>query len=108
MSNQNKILIIALPRTGSTSLLDKISNEKNLTPLFEPFDKTGRVLYNGQSNVVVKTIINQHPNNFELSKEFDEIILLSRKNLKEHIESHSYRIYFSKKKTLHPIRKRNS
>lgn len=85
-----RVLIISLPRTGSTSLLYKIAKEKKLIPLFEPFDGSGRFLYDGQDNIVLKTIIFQHPNNIQLSKEFDEVILLSRKNFKEHLESYSY------------------
>jgi hypothetical protein len=90
------ILIIALPRTGSTSLLNKLSKERGLKPLFEPFDNTGRFKYNNEKNVVLKTIICHHPNNIELCKEFDEIILLSRKNLLECAESHAYQTHFSK------------
>jgi hypothetical protein len=92
-----KILIISLPRTGSTSLLYKIANEKNLKPFFEPFDGTNRVIYNNEDNSVVKTIICHHKNNLELISKFDEVILLNRRNLKELIESHSYQTYFSKK-----------
>jgi hypothetical protein len=91
-----KILIIALPRTGSTSLLKKISKDRNLKPFFEPFDGTGRVIYNNENNSVVKTIIPHHPNNLELISNFDEIILLNRRNLNELIESHSYQTYFLK------------
>jgi ABC-type multidrug transport system ATPase subunit len=93
-----KVLIISLPRTGSTSLLYKLASEKGLTPLFEPFDGSDRVKYNNESDVVVKTIISHHSNNLELSKEFDEVILLSRKNLLECTESHAYQTYFSKVK----------
>lgn len=93
-----KILIISLPRTGSTSLMHKIAKERNLAPLFEPFDGSNRVLYYGQDNVVLKTIVCHHPNNLQLSKEFDEIILLSRKNLHDCIESHAYQKYFSRTK----------
>jgi hypothetical protein len=91
-----KILIISLPRTGSTSLLYKIAKERNLKPFFEPFDGTGRVVYNNENNSVVKTIISHHSNNLELINRFDEVILLNRRNLKELIESHSYQTYFSK------------
>jgi hypothetical protein len=90
------VLIISLPRTGSTSLLHKIAKEKNLKPLFEPFDGTGRVEYNGEKNVVVKTIICHHNDNIQLSKNFDEVILLTRRNVKECVESHAYQTYFSK------------
>jgi hypothetical protein len=93
-----RVLIISLPRTGSTSLLYKIAKERNLVPLFEPFDSSNRVLYKGQNDIVLKTIICHHPNNLELSKEFDEIILLSRKNLNDCIESHAYQKYFSRTK----------
>jgi len=92
------ILIIALPRTGSTSLLYKLAKENQFKPLFEPFDNSGRIQYNGEKNVVVKTIICHHPNNFELTKEFDKVILLSRKNILECAESHAYQTYFSKTK----------
>ncbi len=93
-----RILIIALPRTGSTSLLNKLAKERRLKPIFEPFDGTNRTKYNGENNVVLKTIICHHSNNIELSREFDEVILLSRKNLLECAESHSFQTHFSKKK----------
>jgi hypothetical protein len=92
------ILIISLPRAGSTSLLYKLASERMLTPIFEPFDGTNRFKYNGESNVIVKTIVPHHIDNLKLSKEFDEIILLSRRNLLECTESHSYHTYFSKTK----------
>lgn len=91
-----RVLIIALPRTGSTSLLYDISKERNLRHIFEPFDWSGRFLYNDEmDNVVVKTIIYQHPNNIELSKKFDEVILLNRRNFNDHLESYSY-LYHNK------------
>ena len=64
--------------------------------MFEPFDNSGRVQYNGEKNVVLKTIICHHPNNLELISTFDRVILLNRRNLKELIESHSYQTYFLK------------
>lgn len=91
-----RVLIMALPRTGSTSLLYNISKERDLRPIFEPFDWSGRFLYNdNMDNVVVKTIIYQHPNNIELSKKFDEVILLNRRNFNDHLESYSY-LYHNK------------
>ena len=79
-----KILIIALPRTGSSTLLKTTSVKYKLKPIFEPFDGTDRVKYNSSmKNVVVKTILGQHPQIENLIKDFDKIILLSRKNLKE-------------------------
>ena len=64
------ILIIALPRTGSTSLLYRLAKEKGLKPLFEPFDGSNRVSYNNEKDVVVKTIICHHNDNLELTKQF--------------------------------------
>jgi hypothetical protein len=98
-----RILIISLPRTGSTSLLHSIANSKNLRPLFEPFDGTNRVTYkDNMDNIVLKTIVDvQKPENcdnyidwvIKFSKLFDEIILLSRKDLKACAESHAYSVY---------------
>lgn len=92
------VLIIALPRTGSTSLLYRIAKEKKLKPLYEPFDGTNRVNYNNEKNVVVKTIISHYHDNLELTKQFDEVILLTRKDIMECTESHAYQTFFSKKK----------
>jgi hypothetical protein len=98
-----RILIISLPRTGSTSLLNKISKEKKLQPLFEPFDGSGRTLYSDDlKNIVLKTIVcEQHPKDVDnymewitnFSKTFDEVILLSRKDLIACAESHSYCVF---------------
>jgi hypothetical protein len=98
-----KILIISLPRTGSTSLLKSISKSKKLKEVFEPFDGTNRFPYDDtMDNVVVKTIVlAQKPLNvldynewiLEFSKKFDEVILLSRKNLIECAESHAYAVF---------------
>lgn len=97
-----RILIIALPRTGSTSLLYKLAKEFQIKAVFEPFDGTERESYNiKDDNVVVKTIICHHTDNLSLAKNFDKIILLSRKNFKEHLESHSFHVYFSKTKGYH-------
>ena len=94
-----KILILALPRTGSTSLLYKIGDEKKLTPIFEPFDKSDRDTYkSSDNNIVVKTMIYhkyeedkpQIETHINLCREFDEIILLTRKDLKQCAESWSY------------------
>ena len=90
-----KILIISLPRTGSSNFLFKIAEEKKLKPIFEPFhDGTNQYknwIYNPEEdNVVVKTIVHHHIDNLEIAKQFDEIILLSRKNLKECAESYAF------------------
>ncbi len=94
-----KILIISLPRTGSTSLLYRMADEYKVRPIFEPFHDGTNAYYNGETvwvydknenNIIVKTIIHHHPNNLELVKEFNMIILLSRRNLKECAESNAY------------------
>ena len=97
-----KILIIALPRTGSTNLLNTLSVQHNIKSMFEPFDGTNRFNYHKDiKNVVVKTIVEQQPNEsvsyidfiINLIKEFDEVILLSRKDLKACSESHAYCVF---------------
>jgi len=89
-----KILIIALPRTGSTSLLNQIAKEKKLTLFFEPFSLKQNYYFNStMKNIVVKTIVEQHSNNLDLAKDFDEVILLSRKDYRKHVESLSYLYY---------------
>jgi hypothetical protein len=103
-----KILIISLPRTGSTELLYRISNQNNLKAIFEPFDGSGRFAYNSNmNNIVVKTIIIQYPSHIKSSnkfnwfvnftKEFDKVILLSRRNIKELCESYAYFLYYKDK-----------
>jgi hypothetical protein len=91
-----KILIISLPRTGSNSLLNKIAYEFNLQPISEPFYKNKTNAYKSSyDGVVVKTIISQKPDYvtnihewlIEFTKEFDKVILLSRKDLKACAES---------------------
>jgi hypothetical protein len=98
-----KILLITLPRTGSTSLLKKISEEKNLRPISEPFNELvdnpnqyKNINWEDLDNVCVKTHINHMDLSFYLSfiKLFDEVILLSRRDLKLCAESLSYANYF--------------
>lgn len=99
-----KILIVSLPRTGSTSLMDKISKEKNLKPISEPFDERRTRTELFTEDCVVKSIIKQHPHNVEdivewyynFSLKFDELILLSRKDLQACWESLSYFTYNEK------------
>jgi hypothetical protein len=97
-----KILIISLPRTGSTSLTNRIAKDNNLKPILEPFDVQNRVIYSGEDDVVLKTLIDQtHPIGkqdyvnywFNKSIEFDKVILLSRKDLKACAESMAYLDY---------------
>jgi hypothetical protein len=98
-----KILIIALPRTGSTSLLKKISQEQKLNLISEPFNDINGNLqkykdfnWGDVNDICVKTHINHKDISFylEFIKFFDEIILLSRKDLTECAESLAYANYF--------------
>jgi hypothetical protein len=99
-----KILLITLPRTGSTSLLKKISEEEKLIPIAEPFNPINGNLkeyenfdWVGVDNICVKTHINHNDPQFYLNfvKLFDKVILLSRKDLKACAESLSYANHFN-------------
>lgn len=98
-----KILLITLPRTGSTSLLKNISEEQKLNSISEPFNDINGNLekykdYNWKNtnNICVKTHINHKDISFylEFIKYFDEVILLSRKDLNACAESLSYANHF--------------
>jgi hypothetical protein len=103
-----KILIIALPRTGSTSLGETMRKKYNIKKyLFEPFNplSIGIERYNSnENNIVVKTLVFQSLDEIKqedriewlinLTKEFDEVILLSRKDLKACGESWAYLNYY--------------
>jgi hypothetical protein len=102
------ILIIALPRTGSSELGRRLSTYNKFEYEFEPFNPISNLppLTNFK-NKVVKTIIFQLPYYIgedridwliKLTKKFDETILLSRKNLTECAESWSYLNYKKKQK----------
>jgi hypothetical protein len=105
------ILIIALPRTGSSELGKRLSSKHNLKYEFEPFNGVSEVPdFNKFKKSVVKTIIFHLPttiaseNRLEwlinLTKEFDEIILLSRKNLTDCAESWAYLMYKEKERSF--------
>ncbi len=102
-----KILIISLPRTGSTNLMQNLAKKNKLKPLFEPFDGSARENYHEKmDNIVLKTIVEQQPDldigylEFikDLIGKFDKVILLSRKNLQECAESHAYFVHNRGKK----------
>ena len=94
-----KVLLITLPRTGSTSLLKKIVEEQNLLAIAEPFnnvngnsEKYKYYNWKNTNDICVKTHINHKDILFylEFIKFFDEVILLSRKDLNACAESLSY------------------
>jgi hypothetical protein len=100
-----KIILLALPRTGSSSILNYISEAHDeIFTISEPFNtllhkKT--ILYDkltSYDNVFIKTMFADNPPEFEelsnkdfikkLHKDFDKIVCLFRKNKKEQIESY--------------------
>ena len=98
-----KVLLITLPRTGSTSLLKTISKEQKLNSISEPFNNVNGNLekykdydWKNINDICVKTHINHKDVTFylEFIKFFDKVILLSRKDLNACAESLSYANYF--------------
>ena len=101
-----KILIIATPRSGGTSLTEAIGSQ-NYHQIHEPFDvkvigkflEYDRIHWELQKhdNIVVRTLSQEKPpsikyniTNFHqiLAKGFDKVICLDRLNTKEHEQSH--------------------
>jgi hypothetical protein len=96
-----RLLVISLPRTGSTSFSKDLAQKNNLSFVFEPFAPNAELLNilknfeidHTKDDVVVKTLVNDEYNvNWfvELSKEFNKTYLLSRRNLKQCIDSWAY------------------
>jgi hypothetical protein len=90
-----RILIYALPRTGSTTLGRYIANSLGYKYLSEPYCEFSKIENKNDmwdlSNVVVKTIHNQiDMNPTEIFKKFDKVIILTRENLKEQSLSFHY------------------
>jgi hypothetical protein len=96
-----KILIIGLPRTGSTRLGSDLSTKHKCKYIFEPYNPDNPRDYDiNEKNIVLKTLIFQKPEDIEENKiidwlvkyvkNFDEVILLKRKNMAECIESWAY------------------
>ena len=107
-----KILIISLPRCGSTNLLLNTAKKYNLKGIFEPFDGSNREQYNEKmKNIVVKTIVGHQTNSDlshllfleNLSKQFNQVILLSRKDLISCAQSHAYVVYNKERKKVSSI-----
>jgi|688.fasta_scaffold903145_1 hypothetical protein len=101
-----RILLISLPRTGSNSLMKQKMNELNLTAIGELFNPQSGTngLYDWETmdNIILKTIVNQVPVGVDdihefwikISTTFDEVILLSRKNLVECAQSLAFFDYY--------------
>jgi len=106
-----RILIISLPRTGSTELGKQLAFKHKLKYECEPFNGGDKLLQNINSkNIVLKTILFHLPNYIdepnridwliELSKNFNEVILLSRRNLVACAESWAYLQYNEKQNSF--------
>jgi hypothetical protein len=98
-----KILILAMARTGSSSLQKRIAEEYKLKIIYEPkYDVTQDLDKQIEDNSVVKTILWHIPLTIsnemqwwiDLASRFDKVILLTRRNLKECAESIAYFRYY--------------
>jgi hypothetical protein len=107
------VLIISLPRTGSTELGNRISIKRNLKYECEPFNGGNKLFNNCDlNNVVLKTILFHLPTYIEesnriswlieFSKNFNEVILLSRRNLVRCAESWAYLKYNEERRSFKP------
>jgi len=110
------ILIIGTPRSGTTSLLNTLSNAFKFKRVFEPFNYNIPNSYDYPFLIdesVVKICPFQTPVEFGMhsdflnfvktySREFDRTILLTRKNNNEHLESWHKSI--SKKESLDDLK----
>ena len=92
-----KILIISLPRTGSTSLLASLAKEYGLQAIHEPFEGGNIREYEdydwqGTDGICVKTHIDHRDLTFYTGfvHHFERVILLSRKDLRGCAESLAY------------------
>jgi hypothetical protein len=92
-----KILLISLPRTGSTSLLAGLAKEFGLQEINEPFEDVNIKKYEdydwqAAKKICVKTHIHHRDFAFYIDfiKYFERVILLSRKNLRGCAESLAY------------------
>jgi hypothetical protein len=100
---ENNYLIIGVPRSGTTSLMRSISSAYNLPFIYEPF--RFKTTIKDVKNVVIKTQLHQIDNltysgnvteehlekcilfYVEFSKQFNNIILINRKDTKSQSES---------------------
>ena len=100
---KNNFLIIGIPRSGTSSLMKSIASANNLPFIYEPF--RFEVKLSDIDNVVIKTQFHQldkliYSGNVtvehlekcllfyvEFSKQFDNVILINRKDIKSQCES---------------------
>lgn len=106
-----KILIIGSARSGTTTLLNAFVKVLGLKKFGEPWNKGLRgdkILpwpFTFPTNCVVKTLIEHKPDTFigtyeefylELIKQFDKVIILSRKDKKEALISWTYAFEYNR------------
>jgi hypothetical protein len=105
------ILIIALPRTGSSNLGKNLSNKYELDYIYEPFDSLKKIdKIEVKENTLIKTVVFRAPifideSNriqwlIDFTREFNQTILLSRKNLISCAESWAYLVHNKKKRNF--------
>ncbi len=91
-----RILVYALPRTGSNNLTHYIANSLHYREIIEPYneyrfwdkDITEFDIWE-RDNVVIKMIIGQGNYCYEdIKSKFDKVVILSRNNIKEQAESY--------------------
>lgn len=105
-----KILIIATPRSGSSTLTSVLTKKLKCNSWFEPYNFTHptlkkRVPFNKpEGRIVVKTMINQVPyKNYSTSanyidfykqeiKNYDRVIILTRKDILSAYESYNFKV----------------
>ena len=98
-----KVLIIALPRTGSTALMKALGSILNLKTVNEPYYEHNPNLQTyplkEKDSFIEKSMLNHLPSNIKesnihffsrYSKEFDKTILLGRRDLDAMTESFMY------------------
>jgi hypothetical protein len=103
-----KILIVGVPRSGTTSVYNSIKSQYSELPSFyEPWfwRKNGEIDIDSYKDLLIKTLIYQKPNPIlkrgyqlidcldfyrEIVPKFDKVILLSRRNLNEAAVSYDY------------------
>ena len=101
-----KILLLASARSGSTILIRALSKILRLYPYGEPFNyglpnRPDTYPFALQSRSIVKTLVHQRPEKYYgeedfyqiYKREFDKVILLTRKNLQQTYESLSYNVH---------------
>lgn len=96
-----KILIIASPRSGSTTLVNVLGKVLNLKVYREPFleEYMGDPYIDSEPHIIKTMVKYLHRSNLKFS-DFDRVLFLSRKNIKEAAISFDYQTLHYKGKPL--------